>query len=90
MGYIHHHELGKDRREVLETIPYDWVRFINVLPEIVKQVEAIQTYLAEGSRTPFVRPSQRLSTELQDPNEILNSLTTRLESLEKVIGAKAK
>lgn len=102
MGYIDIEVAGKHIREALETIPRswrdDWVkrepdvlsRFINVLPEMVKRLEGIETHLAEGARTPFVRPSHRLSTDLQDPNEILNSLNMRLESLEKVIGAKAK
>jgi hypothetical protein len=101
MGYIVVDAGGKHVREVLETMPADWrewvkrepdmlSRFINVLPEIVKRLEGIETHLAEGARTPFVRSSHRLSTDLQDPNEILTSLNTRLESLEKVIGSKAK
>jgi hypothetical protein len=99
MGYIDYDLGGRHMREYLETIPTDlrdWRKLepdvlskvVLVLPELLKRVETMEKYLAEGARTPFVRASHRFSADLQDPNEILNGLNTRLETLEKALATK--
>jgi hypothetical protein len=90
---------GKYIREIEYAPVYNWgdwpkrepdnlSRLVNVLPELVKRVEALETHLASGAKTPFVQPSNRFSTDVQEHSEVLNSLHTRLEALEKTLGAK--
>jgi hypothetical protein len=64
-----------------------WVNY--VLPEVLQRVQAIETHLAEGAKTPFVQASNRFAGGRLDTSEILHGLHSRLEAIEKAVGAKA-
>jgi hypothetical protein len=65
--------------------PPELIRTLYILEERVKHMEE---YLVAGSKQAFVRAAERGPVDSQ--TEILHSLNTRLEALEKKLGATSK